>query len=221
MAQTSLTYKGSPRPSPRLYRSSSRGSQRSSWRLKNRRRNGDKTSLVVDSLSDSADDVDDDAFSSSQNSQSPTLHSPGVPVSPGVVNQRWAVICDGITRVEGGIFTVSVTGGQLGVLFFLFWKLPEWSNDYPSTSTSSCFYLKPIEVCVCVLGVFFLFVCFCLILQSKTECFSISKVTEHAFFTWGILFHICNIAFDFLLILLLGVLHVDWFYLVDSLLVAK
>ncbi|KAK7113083.1 hypothetical protein V1264_012439 [Littorina saxatilis] len=84
-SSASLSYRGSPRPSPRLYRSSSRGSQRSSWRLKNRRRNGDKTSLVVDSFSDSADDVDDDAFSSSQNSQSPTLYSPGV--SPGIVNQ--------------------------------------------------------------------------------------------------------------------------------------
>ncbi|KAK7506411.1 hypothetical protein BaRGS_00002523 [Batillaria attramentaria] len=84
---TSLSFRGSPRPSPRLYRSSSRGSQRSSRWLQNRRRNGDKTSLVVDSLSDSADDVDEDALSSSQNSQSPTLYSPGVPVSPGIHNQ--------------------------------------------------------------------------------------------------------------------------------------
>lgn len=89
--QISVTYRGSPRPSPRLRRSNSRGSQRSqrssSWRLKHSRRNGDKTSLVVDSMSDSADDVDDDLVSSSQNSQSPT-YSPGVPISPGVNNQR-------------------------------------------------------------------------------------------------------------------------------------
>ncbi|KAL8610475.1 hypothetical protein ACOMHN_060395 [Nucella lapillus] len=84
---TGGSYKGSPRPSPRLYRSSSRGSQRGSWRLKNRRRNGDKTSLVGDSFSDSPEDLEDDTLSSSQNSQSPTLYSPGVPVSPGVLNQ--------------------------------------------------------------------------------------------------------------------------------------
>ncbi|XP_025084578.1 voltage-dependent T-type calcium channel subunit alpha-1G-like isoform X7 [Pomacea canaliculata] len=83
---TNLYHRGSPRPSPRLHRSSSRGSQRSiTWRQKNTRRNGDKTSLVVDSLSDSADDADDDVLSSSQNSQSGT-YSPGIPRSAGAGN---------------------------------------------------------------------------------------------------------------------------------------
>ncbi|XP_071106235.1 voltage-dependent T-type calcium channel subunit alpha-1G-like isoform X3 [Haliotis cracherodii] len=78
---TSLSFRGSPRPSPKLRRTSSRGSQRSSsWRLKHRRRDAEKTSLVVDSQSDSGDDLDDDVFTLNQ-SQSPT-YTPGTPRTP-------------------------------------------------------------------------------------------------------------------------------------------
>ncbi|KAL8568788.1 hypothetical protein ACOMHN_036972 [Nucella lapillus] len=104
-AISTLNHKGSPRPSPRLFRSGSRGSQHSnSWRLRNlhhRRKGGpgggggggggvgqppggDKSSLVGvgDSLSDSAEDGEEELMSSSQNSQSPSPYSHGVPVGP-------------------------------------------------------------------------------------------------------------------------------------------
>ncbi|XP_052824853.1 voltage-dependent T-type calcium channel subunit alpha-1I isoform X2 [Octopus bimaculoides] len=77
-SSVSLSFRGSPRPSPRLRRTSSRGSTRSSWRLKHRKKEGDKTNLMIDSPSDSTDELEDDVFS---NKSISPIYSPGTPKS--------------------------------------------------------------------------------------------------------------------------------------------